>query len=366
MKKWLKISLIVVGVFALCIILDIVSIYTRNKPIFAIKDDCDCSEQVYRGLLYDTYNCLEYPTPQIKAKWNKFSCAVSNTQNIIIGKIIDIKDKYVVINGVSDNNYLKTNQESHISLNNNPKIIGTNDLIIGQCIKLTPISIQETYPTVISTDSINVIDCNSNIINIIDETKTCAEALEEIYRDKDNIYYLPCIQSEFIKVIFSDNSKMTLKEAFKNNKISISDLDAFNIDYHKQINTSNPKIIIKENNTKTISQSHIMNKNSNDSYTIQYFGIDKANIYIDEKEYDLADAIALNKVNINDIVNQMDLIETYKDGGSKMFKSKLDIYSYSGYYYKILLCSTVDGNKDIYIGTAMGNNEMFYENGFCK
>ena len=198
MKKWLKISLIIVEVFALCIILDIVSIYTRNKPIFAINNDAD---QVYRGLLYDTYNCQEYPTPQIKAKWNKFSCAVSNTQNIIIGKITDIKDKYVVINGLSDNNTLKTNQESHINLNNNPKIIVTNNLIIGQCIKLTPISIQETYPTVISTDVINVIDCNSNIINIIDETKVCDEALEEIYRDKDNIYYLPCIQSEFIKVI---------------------------------------------------------------------------------------------------------------------------------------------------------------------
>lgn len=71
MKKWLKISLIVVGIFALCIILDIVSIYTRNKPIFAIKNDTD---QVYRGLLYDTYNCSEFPIPQIKAKWNKFSC----------------------------------------------------------------------------------------------------------------------------------------------------------------------------------------------------------------------------------------------------------------------------------------------------
>ena len=155
---------------------------------------------------------------------------------------------------------------------------------------------------------------------------------------------------------------MNLKEAFKNNKISISDLDAFNIDYHKQINTSNPKIIIKENNTKTISQSHIMNEKTNYSYTIHYFGIDKANIYMDEKEYDLADAIALNKVNINDIVNQMDLIGIYKDGGSKMFKSKLDVYSYSGYYYKILLCSTVDGNKDIYIG----DYSMQYEQDMCK
>ena len=177
MKKWLKISLIVVGLFALCIILDIVSIYTRNKPLFAIKDDAN---QVYRGLLYDTYNCQEYPAPQIKAKWNKFSCTVSNTQNIIIGKITDIKDKYVVINGLSDDNSLKTNEEAEITLENNPSIKGANNLIIGQYIKLYPISIDEKYPSIITTNEIEVIsendvttiiEDNNNFTNIIIDSK---------------------------------------------------------------------------------------------------------------------------------------------------------------------------------------------------
>lgn len=78
MKKWLKIVLIGIGVLTFCIVIDIVSIYTLNKPIFAIKDDCDCTDQIYKGLFYDTYNCFEYPTPQIKAKWSKFSCSSLN------------------------------------------------------------------------------------------------------------------------------------------------------------------------------------------------------------------------------------------------------------------------------------------------
>lgn len=180
MKKWLKIILTIVGIFILCIVLDIVSIYTRNKPIFAIKDDCDCADQIYYGLFYNTYNCLEYPTPQIKMKWNKFSCKTSNTQNIIIGKITDIKDKYVVINGLSDNNSLKTNEKAEITLENNPIIKGANNLIIGQYIKLYPTSIAEVYPILITTNEIEIIsendanmliEDNNNFTKIIIDSK---------------------------------------------------------------------------------------------------------------------------------------------------------------------------------------------------
>lgn len=171
MKKWLKIVLISVGIFAFCIVIDIVSIYTLNKPIFAIKDDCDCTDQVYKGLLYDTYNCWEYPTPQIKMKWNKFSCAGYNTQNIIIGKIIDVKDKYVVVNSLSDNNFLKASGEAEITLENNPNIKGANNLIIGQYIKLYPTSIAEVYPIIITTNEIEVISEEDANMLIKDNSK---------------------------------------------------------------------------------------------------------------------------------------------------------------------------------------------------
>lgn len=79
MKKWLKIILGVLGVIILLIGIDIVCIFIINKPLFAIKENSkDSANLVYRGLLYDTYNCHEYSVPQIKAKGSKFTCATVN------------------------------------------------------------------------------------------------------------------------------------------------------------------------------------------------------------------------------------------------------------------------------------------------
>lgn len=89
MKKFIKILLIVIGIIILSIIIDLVCIFTINRPIFAIKDDCDCLYSVYRGLFYDTYNCPEYSVPQIKAKGTKFSCSISRVD---IGSVVEIVD----------------------------------------------------------------------------------------------------------------------------------------------------------------------------------------------------------------------------------------------------------------------------------
>lgn len=86
MKKWLKIILGFVGMIILCILLDIICIFTINRPIFAIKNE---GANVYKGLFYDTYNCLEYSIPQIKIKCTKFSCT---TGTIDVGKIVEIVD----------------------------------------------------------------------------------------------------------------------------------------------------------------------------------------------------------------------------------------------------------------------------------
>jgi hypothetical protein len=89
MKKFIKIFLIIIVIILLSVIIDLICIFTINRPIFAVKDDCDCVYAVYRGLFYDTYNCPEYSIPQIKAKGTKFSCTISRFD---IGDIIDIVD----------------------------------------------------------------------------------------------------------------------------------------------------------------------------------------------------------------------------------------------------------------------------------
>jgi len=89
MNKFIKGFLIIIGIVILSIIIDMVCIFTINRPIFAIKDDCDCLYSVYRGVFYDTYNCPEYSMVQIKSKGTKFSCA---NVRIDIGKVVEIVD----------------------------------------------------------------------------------------------------------------------------------------------------------------------------------------------------------------------------------------------------------------------------------
>ena len=89
MKKFIKIFLIIICTIILSIIIDMLFIFSINRPIFAIKDNCDCLYSVYRGLFYDTYNCPEYSMVQIKAKGTKFSCA---NVRVDIGDVIDIVD----------------------------------------------------------------------------------------------------------------------------------------------------------------------------------------------------------------------------------------------------------------------------------
>ena len=152
MKKSIKIVTIIIISFILLTILDLIAIFTINRPLFAIKKD-----NVYKGIIYDVYDCAEYAIPLIKNKDEKFSCI---------------------------NFELKTVK--------------------------------------------NIVDESKEIKNF-----TCAEVLEGFYQDEIYEYFFSCMKSEYIKVIYSDNSKESVKNALKNNRITITDLDKYNIDYYK-------------------------------------------------------------------------------------------------------------------------------------
>lgn len=70
MKTWLKITIGVVALILLCVLIDVLYIFTVFKPLFAVKQ----GEWLYYGVFYDTYVCPQYTVPQIKAKWTKYSC----------------------------------------------------------------------------------------------------------------------------------------------------------------------------------------------------------------------------------------------------------------------------------------------------
>lgn len=79
MKVWLKIIICAVVLILLCLLIDIICIYTVYKPIFAVKQN----DSLYYGIFYNTYVCPQYSVPQIKAKWNKYSCSDVTSFEII-------------------------------------------------------------------------------------------------------------------------------------------------------------------------------------------------------------------------------------------------------------------------------------------
>ena len=95
----------------------------------------------------------------------------------------------------------------------------------------------------------------------------------------------------------------------------------------------------------------ILDKSETDKYDYTIYGYDgSVNIRIDGKDYSLKEALIENKITMEEIIakaNQDEKdgkikAETYKDGGSME-------YHYEN--YTIIKYHTLDGNRDVYIGT---------------
>ena len=95
----------------------------------------------------------------------------------------------------------------------------------------------------------------------------------------------------------------------------------------------------------------ILDKSETDKYDYTIYGYDgSVNIKIDGKDYSLKEALIENKITMEEIIakaNQDEKdgkikVEMYKDGGSME-------YHYEN--YTIIKYHTLDGNRDVYIGT---------------
>ncbi len=81
-------------------------------------------------------------------------------------------------------------------------------------------------------------DQKVEVVEIIDIAKRdnidCDDALQQFYSDAEYHYFYPSIKSEYVVVKYSNNTEETVENALKNNKITISDLDRFEIKYFKE------------------------------------------------------------------------------------------------------------------------------------
>lgn len=76
MKKILNNLSIIILILVVLIGCDIYSINKREKPIFVINEETSGNNKIYRGILYDTYDCEIFSSMQIKLKTTKYNCPV--------------------------------------------------------------------------------------------------------------------------------------------------------------------------------------------------------------------------------------------------------------------------------------------------
>ena len=116
-------------------------------------------------------------------------------------------------------------------------------------------------------------------------------------------------------------------------------------------------------NTFTIDQLKITKTNNCSNQLTEYYQHDERKVYLvclDDINLDgtpLKDYFSKTYQtfddSINNLIDDMELVDTYKDGGTKLYKSAT---------FSLLKCNTIEGNTDIYIG----DTNLEYQENYCK
>lgn len=179
----------IIGICALILLIDFAyTLVFSDKPLLTIKEE----DNKYSSLLYDVYICDNNKV--IKFKTIKYSCPLSNED---FSSSIDYSSKD---NKIDDKNISKITKDKDKNDDKDTK--------------------EDTNG--INKDDNIVIYNKSEDITIIDnsEGKNCAEAIEYYYEDESYKYYFTCIKSQYVYIV-TGNKRYNIKEALKNNKITM-------------------------------------------------------------------------------------------------------------------------------------------------
>lgn len=343
MKKRLKIFLTIIGILVLLFIIDLVCIFTIDRPIFAIKKD---NGTAYKGIFYDTYNCEEYSVPQIKAKGTKFSCKEKLKVKEIVDTTKEIKnfscdqalekfhedEKYIYSWSCIKNKYMLVRYENG------------NEETISNALKSGTITIKDLDNSnidYIKTEKENndehsffgkVIESHKSYIIVEpnrneEERKSADKFRIELGQDNNAIYEI----GTNVKITYVGGINESYPAQIGTTKIEIKSVDSFNLIYNQ----------IPGN-----EKYQIVDKKTNKNYDYNVFVLNgDVQIVIDSKTYSLEDALNSNKITMDEIIAKANKdfpnAPSYDDGGSIE-------YHYDN--YTIIKLHTIGGNKDVYIG----------------
>lgn len=309
MKKWIKIIFLSVGFLILLVLIDLIAIFTINRPLFAIKEDNGNSTNlVYRGLFYDTYNCVEYPTPQLKSKGAKFTCAHIDFINAKESKynIVEIENVSINISDISLTGATITIKDS----NETPYTYGewyiVEKNINGKWYEVKPIIKEYGF------NSMGYLPDENNEVKFV-------------------------INWEWIYGELSLGSYRILKQV-DNQYIGVE----FDI-----ATTSNKKLeVVKSDLSNLVKFNKYLEQNDRTIYLAG--NLDDVFYYTDEKtKISLKDYITKSYQTTDDAIknltNFLKFINGFDDGGTSIYKSK-------EYDITMVMCNTIMGNKDVFIG----------------
>ena len=116
------------------------------------------------------------------------------------------------------------------------------------------------------------------------------------------------------------------------------------------------KLHFKDSNTTSFLDSYYIDENYRKYYL---YCLDDIYLSFGDQTVTLKESLIKKQIVFDEIIEQMTFLTVYYDGGTKIYQ---DNKKNSDSGFNVLMCQTISGNKDVYIGPLF----MEYEQNFCK
>ena len=132
-----------------------------------------------------------------------------------------------------------------------------------------------------------------------------AEEAEIFFEDDNYFYRFSNVKSQYVIVKYTDGSSENIKESLENGHIQITDLDKYNINYHKETKPKPIETIIDLTQSGEICTNDTIEMfYSDNTYNYCFASIRSHYVivyYKDGTEQNVKDALADGRININDL-----------------------------------------------------------------